>query len=30
VIPGVGHCPHDEAPELVNPVLRRWILSTAA
>ncbi len=30
VIPGVGHCPHDEAPELVNPVLRRWILSNAA
>ena len=26
VLPGVGHCPHDEAPELVNPVLRRWIL----
>jgi pimeloyl-ACP methyl ester carboxylesterase len=27
VIPGAGHCPHDEAPELVNPILRRWILS---
>jgi Predicted hydrolases or acyltransferases (alpha/beta hydrolase superfamily) len=26
VLPGVGHCPHDEAPELVNPILRRWIL----
>ncbi len=25
VLPGVGHCPHDEAPELVNPLLRRWI-----
>jgi pimeloyl-ACP methyl ester carboxylesterase len=26
VLPRVGHCPHDEAPELVNPILRRWIL----
>ncbi|MEO1003806.1 MAG: alpha/beta fold hydrolase [Cyanobacteria bacterium J06638_7] len=25
VLEGVGHCPHDEAPQLVNPVLRRWI-----
>ncbi len=24
-IPDVGHCPQDEAPELVNPVLRDWI-----
>jgi pimeloyl-ACP methyl ester carboxylesterase len=23
---GVGHCPQDEAPELVNPILRDWIL----
>jgi pimeloyl-ACP methyl ester carboxylesterase len=30
VLPGVGHCPHDEAPELVNPILRRWILGSAA
>lgn len=30
VLPGVGHCPHDEAPELVNPILRRWILGAAA
>lgn len=29
VLPGVGHCPHDEAPELVNPILRRWILGSA-
>jgi pimeloyl-ACP methyl ester carboxylesterase len=29
VLPGVGHCPHDEAPELVNPILQRWILDTA-
>ncbi|NJK50712.1 alpha/beta fold hydrolase [Candidatus Gracilibacteria bacterium] len=24
---GVGHCPQDEAPELVNPILQNWILS---
>jgi pimeloyl-ACP methyl ester carboxylesterase len=23
---GVGHCPQDEAPELVNPILQKWIL----
>ncbi|WP_413171304.1 alpha/beta fold hydrolase [Anabaena azotica] len=23
---GVGHCPQDEAPELVNPILQNWIL----
>jgi pimeloyl-ACP methyl ester carboxylesterase len=22
---GVGHCPQDEAPELVNPILLEWI-----
>lgn len=27
VLEGVGHCPHDEAPERVNPVLRQWILA---
>jgi len=27
---GVGHCPQDEAPELVNPILREWILSQSA
>ena len=26
-IEGVGHCPQDEAPELVNPVLQDWINS---
>jgi pimeloyl-ACP methyl ester carboxylesterase len=26
VLPGLGHCPHDEAPEQVNPILQRWIL----
>ena len=25
IIPGAGHCPHDEAPEHVNPVLARLI-----
>lgn len=22
---GVGHCPQDEAPELVNPLIRNWL-----
>jgi hypothetical protein len=22
---GIGHCPQDEAPELVNPALRDWV-----
>lgn len=25
VLPGLGHCPHDEAPEQVNPILLQWI-----
>jgi len=25
VLPGLGHCPHDEAPELVNPILVAWL-----
>jgi hypothetical protein len=25
VIEGVGHCPHDEAPERVNPILVGWL-----
>lgn len=25
VLPGLGHCPHDEAPEQVNPILLRWL-----
>ena len=25
ILPGVGHCPHDEAPELVNPILLQWL-----
>jgi pimeloyl-ACP methyl ester carboxylesterase len=24
-LPGVGHCPQDDAPELVNPLLIKWI-----
>ncbi|WP_309735573.1 alpha/beta fold hydrolase [Chamaesiphon sp. OTE_75_metabat_556] len=24
-LPDVGHCPQDEAPELVNPLLQEWI-----
>jgi pimeloyl-ACP methyl ester carboxylesterase len=23
---GVGHCPQDEAPELVNPILQQWVM----
>ncbi|NER32765.1 MAG: alpha/beta fold hydrolase [Oscillatoria sp. SIO1A7] len=23
---GLGHCPHDEAPELVNPIVQEWVL----
>ncbi|MBD1900384.1 alpha/beta fold hydrolase [Trichocoleus sp. DQ-A3] len=29
-IEGVGHCPQDEAPELVNPILQDWILQHSA
>lgn len=24
-LPGVGHCPQDEAPHLVNPIIEKWI-----
>jgi len=24
-LPGVGHCPHDEAPELVNPIIVEFV-----
>lgn len=27
---GVGHCPQDEAPELVNPALREWLAGHAS
>jgi pimeloyl-ACP methyl ester carboxylesterase len=26
---GLGHCPQDEAPEVVNPILQNWISSKA-
>ncbi len=26
---GLGHCPQDEAPEIVNPILQQWINSEA-
>ncbi|MGL5193594.1 MAG: alpha/beta fold hydrolase, partial [Chroococcales cyanobacterium] len=25
-LPGLGHCPQDEAPEVVNPIVLEWIL----
>ncbi|MEY4352865.1 MAG: hypothetical protein RLZZ609_1106 [Cyanobacteriota bacterium] len=25
VLEGLGHCPHDEAPEQVNPILLQWL-----
>ena len=25
VLDGLGHCPHDEAPERVNPILQAWL-----
>ncbi len=30
VLEGLGHCPHDEGPELVNPLLIEWISPKAA
>jgi pimeloyl-ACP methyl ester carboxylesterase len=24
-LPGLGHCPQDEAPDVVNPILREWL-----
>lgn len=26
-LPGVGHCPQDEAPDLVNPLVLEWLAS---
>lgn len=26
-IEGAGHCPQDEAPELVNPILEEWVMA---
>lgn len=25
ILPGLGHCPHDEGPEQVNTILLRWL-----
>lgn len=25
VLPGLGHCPHDEGPDQVNPILQDWV-----
>ena len=30
VLDGLGHCPHDEAPERVNPILLGWLGDAAA
>ncbi len=30
VLPGLGHCPHDESPERVNPILLGWIQQATA
>ncbi len=30
VVEGVGHCPHDEAPERVNPILLEWLTADVA
>jgi len=30
VLPGLGHCPHDEAPDQVNPILLRWLGQAAS
>lgn len=27
---GVGHCPQDEAPELVNPILQEWLTQASS
>lgn len=29
-LPGIGHCPQDEAPELVNPQIRDWVARHSA
>jgi len=29
-LPGVGHCPQDEAPEQVNPILQEWLAEKLA
>lgn len=29
-IPNTGHCPHDERPEVVNPLILNWLETTVA
>ena len=29
-LPGLGHCPQDEAPEVVNPILQAWLAERGA
>lgn len=26
---GLGHCPQDEAPEVVNPILQQWFKTSS-
>lgn len=28
-LPNIGHCPQDEAPEVVNPLIAEWIVATS-
>lgn len=28
-LPGVGHCPQDEAPHLVNPLIKDFVMRNA-
>ncbi|MCT0229683.1 alpha/beta fold hydrolase [Synechococcus sp. CS-1324] len=30
ILPGLGHCPQDEAPDLVNPILINWLQQAEA
>jgi pimeloyl-ACP methyl ester carboxylesterase len=29
-LPNIGHCPQDEAPEIVNPLLKEWLAAKTA
>ena len=29
-LPGVGHCPHDEAPQVVNPLIIEFVQSVSS
>jgi pimeloyl-ACP methyl ester carboxylesterase len=28
-LPGVGHCPQDEAPDVVNPLIKDFVMRNA-